>query len=244
MHPDAYLEMADTEARHWWFTGRRAVLASLIGKFELPTNARILEIGAGTGGNLPMLSTFGTVSALEMDDTARAIAIEKTDGRVDIRPGFCPTNIPFAGEKFDLICLFDVLEHIEDDVGTLVAVKNLIAERGHVLITVPAHRWLWSAHDEFLHHKRRYTAFELRTKVATAALKLERMSYYNTLLFPLAAVVRLKERLVKGSPAQGRGVPPEPINRLFAQVLSAERFALGKFNLPYGVSLLAVLRKQ
>ncbi|MEO7158344.1 MAG: class I SAM-dependent methyltransferase [Vicinamibacterales bacterium] len=244
MNPDAYLEMADTEARHWWFAGRRAVLASLIGQFELPANARILEIGAGTGGNLRMLSAFGKVSALEMDASARAIATEKTGGQVDIRAGFCPTDIPFGGEKFDLICLFDVLEHIDDDVGTLVEVKKLIAEGGHVLMTVPAHRWLWSAHDEFLHHKRRYTASELRGKVAAAGLRLERMSYYNTLLFPLAVVVRLKERFLKGPSAQGRDVPPEPINRLFAHLLSAERFALRKFNLPYGVSLLGVLRSE
>lgn len=244
MNPEAYLEMADTEAHHWWFAGRRAVLASLIRQFKLGADARILEIGAGTGGNLPMLSAFGKVSALEMDETARAIAIEKTGGRFDIRPGFCPTNIPFVGDQFDLICLFDVLEHIDDDVGTLDAIKRMVAPRGRVLITVPAYRWLWSAHDEFLHHKRRYTASELCRIVAAAALRVERMSYYNTLLFPLAAAVRLKERLLKASPTHGRGVPAEPINRCFARVFSAERFLLGKFNLPYGVSLLAILRAE
>lgn len=236
--------MADTEARHWWFTARRAVLATLIGKFKLRANARILEIGAGTGGNLLMLSAFGKVSALEMDDAARAIAMKKTGGRFDIRAGFCPTDIPFSGEKFDLICLFDVLEHIGDDVGTLIAIKPMVAAGGRVLVTVPAHRWLWSAHDEFLHHKRRYTRMELRSKVATAGLRLERMSYFNTLLFPLATALRLKERLVKTPSAHGRSVPASPINRCFAKVFGAERFLLGKFNLPYGVSLLAILRAQ
>jgi len=240
MNPDAYLEMANTEERHWWFVGRRAVLTSLIGRLDLPQDARILEIGAGTGGNLRMLSAFGRVSALEMDDTARKIACERTAGRFDIRAGSCPSNIPFAGEKFDLICCFDVLEHIDDDIGTLVAIKGLLADHGRVLITVPAYPWLSSAHDEFMHHRRRYLSEELRGKIAAAALRLERMSYYNTLLFPLAAAVRLKGRLWKSTAVHGRSIPAAPVNGLLAQVFSAERYLLGKFDLPYGVSLVAV----
>lgn len=242
MNPDAYLEMADTEVRHWWFSGRRAILAHLIAAFDLPTNARILEIGSGTGGNLQMLSSFGQVSALEMDATARSIASEKTGGRFDIRPGFCPTDIPFAGEKFDLICLFDVLEHVDEDVETLIAVKGLLAEGGRVLVTVPAYRWFWSAHDVFLHHKRRYSATELNQKIAASGLHPIKISYFNTILFPFAAIVRLKDRLLRISSASGSRVPPAPINQLFTTLFSGERFLLAKMNLPFGVSLLGVLR--
>lgn len=185
MSPDAYIEMAETEERHWWFAGRRAVLTSLIAKLKLPPHARILEIGSGTGGNLVMLSSFGQVSAVEMDASARSIAVQKTQGRFDIRAGSCPAGIPFAGERFDLICLIDVLEHIEEDVATLTAVKGLLAKGGRVLATVPAHRWLWSAHDTFLHHKRRYTADELRRKISAAGLEPVKLSYFNTFLFPL-----------------------------------------------------------
>lgn len=242
MSPDAYLEMADTEARHWWFSGRRAILAHLISTFDLPPNARILEIGSGTGGNLQMLSSFGQVSALEMDATARSIASEKTGGRFDVRPGFCPTDIPFAGEKFDLICLFDVLEHIDEDVETLIALKGLLAQGGRVLVTVPAYRWLWSAHDDFLHHKRRYSASELRQKVAASGLQPVKISYFNTILFPLAALVRLKDRLLSNSSASGSSIPPAPINQLFTILFSGERTLVAKMNLPFGVSLLGVLR--
>lgn len=234
--------MADTESRHWWFAGRRAVLASVIGSLGLPADARILEIGSGTGGNLSMLSSFGKVSALEMDATARSIASKKTGGRFDIRAGRCPTDIPFADEKFDLICLFDVLEHIEEDMETLVAAKSLLAKGGRVLVTVPAYRWLWSAHDQHLHHKRRYSLSELRRKSAAAGLQPAKLSYFNTLLFPLAAMARLKDRLLGNSSASGTRIPPAPINRLFCALFSAERYLLGRFNLPFGVSLLAVLR--
>lgn len=241
MDPDAYLEMADTEARHWWFAGRRAVLASLISKINLPSKARILEVGCGTGGNLQMLSAFGSVSALEMNEKARSIASKKTGGRFDIRAGCCPMNIPFSEEKFDLICLIDVLEHIKEDVETLIAVKRLLAKKGRIVLTVPAYSWLWSVHDEFLHHKRRYSAKALWAKALAAGLQLERMSYFNTLLFPLAAAVRIKDRMLGSSSASGTRIPSPFFNVLFYQVFSAERFLLSKLNLPFGVSLLAIL---
>ncbi len=242
MHPDAYVEMADTESRHWWFTGRRAVLRSLISSLNLPRDASILEVGCGTGGNLAMLAGFGNVSALEMDDMARSIAMRKTAGRFDIRAGSCPADIPYSGERFDLICLFDVLEHIEEDVATLAALKKLLTERGRILLTVPAYAWLWSRYDEFLYHKRRYSAAGLRATVSAAGLHWDRMSYFNTLLFPLIALVRLKERLLGAPSTSGRDVPAPAVNWLLRQTFSAERFLLPVVRLPFGVSLFALLR--
>jgi SAM-dependent methyltransferase len=244
MNPEAYLEMADTEAHHWWFSGRRAIISHLIASMKLGPDAKILEIGSGTGGNLEMLSSFGKVSALEMDSTARSIASEKTGGRYDIRAGSCPADIPFAGDKFDLICLFDVLEHIEEDLPTLSAVRGLLKKGGRVLITVPAYRWLWSAHDEFLHHKRRYTREELRRKVMASGFNCTRVTYFNTLLFPLAAIVRLKDRLLGNSTASGTGIPPAPVNWIFSGLFGLERFILSATNLPFGVSLLCILQSD
>jgi hypothetical protein len=98
MTPDAYLEMSRTESRHWWFVGRRALLAAVIARLGLPGSAQILEVGSGTGGNLQMLSQFGRVRAMEMDSTARSIALERTADRFDIRLGRCPKDIPSTGE--------------------------------------------------------------------------------------------------------------------------------------------------
>ncbi len=242
MNPEAYVEMADTEARHWWFAGRRAILKSLVSNIDLPRDAQILEVGAGTGGNLAMLAAFGTVSALEMDKNARALAAAKTGGRFDIRAGACPDDIPFADKRFDLICLFDVLEHIEADVATLRALQQRLGSNGRILLTVPAYTWLWSRHDEFLHHKRRYSAGRLRATIAAAGLRVERLSYFNTLLFPLVAAARLKERILSPAGSGGRGIPHASINWLLREIFALERFFLPQWRLPFGVSLFAVMR--
>lgn len=244
MSPDAYTEMADVESRHWWFVGRRAILTRLLERLDLPADAQILEIGSGTGGNLLMLSRFGRISAIEMDENAREIAARKTEGLFDIRAGFCPDKIPFANEKFDLICLFDVLEHIEDDQGTLDAIIPLLSERGRVIITVPAYQWLWSMHDEFLHHKRRYSKAGLRRSIDRSGLKLLRLSYFNTLLFPLAVLARIRDRLKSTGKASGTGIPPGPLNTVFSSLFAFERVILGSIDLPFGVSLLAIMKRK
>jgi SAM-dependent methyltransferase len=242
MDPKAYLEMAETEERHWWFVGRRAVLRKLIGSLRLPPDANILEVGSGTGGNLEMLCEFGKVKAMELDATAREIAIRKTQGRIDVRPGRCPDDIAFPEQRFNLICMFDVLEHVDEDVATLAALRSSLASGGRLLVTVPAFSWLWSTHDEFLHHKRRYTARDLETKCVAAGLKLERVSYFNMLLFPLGVLARLKDRLVGSTVASGVGLPATPVNFLLRQIFSTESMLLKRMNLPFGMSLLAILQ--
>lgn len=242
MDPKAYLEMADIEDRHWWFVGRRAVLRVLLRAFRLAPEARVLEVGSGTGGNLQMLSEFGKVQAIEMDPTAREISIRKTNGHVEVRYGHCPDEIGFAGDHFNLICMFDVLEHVDEDVQTLSALRQLLASDGRLLVTVPAFSWLWSSHDEFLHHKRRYSAKHFERTAAAAGLKLERLSYFNTLLFPIGVLARLHDRLLRRSVSTGSQMPGAFANLMLGKIFSAESRVLKNFNLPFGMSLLAVLR--
>lgn len=246
MSPDAYLEMAETEADHWWFRGRRDVLQTVLRRLDLPPNARVLEVGSGTGGNLGMLAEFGTVSGLEMDGTARALCSRKTRGRFNIRAGRCPDDVPFgaeSGERFDLICFFDCLEHIADDVGSLARMQSLLAPGGAIVVTVPACQSLWSAHDVFLRHCRRYSRATLLQCIAAACYDVERITYFNTLLFPLAAAARWFSRVAGISNPAGAAVPAHPFNAALYRVFSAERHWLAHGALPFGLSLLAVLRK-
>jgi SAM-dependent methyltransferase len=244
MDPEAYLEMAQTEDRHWWFVARRAVLKDFVSAFELPPLANILEVGVGTGGNLEMLGEFGSVKGMELNPVAREIATRKSQGRIEIRSGRCPDDIAFAGDRFNLICMFDVLEHVEEDVETLAALRQALTLDGRLLLTVPAFPWLWSGHDEFLHHKRRYTARDLASKIAAAGLRLERISYFNTLLFPFGVLSRLLNRLMPGRVGSDAAVPAAHVNFMLRHIFSLEKVLLRYVNLPFGMSLVAVLRAK
>lgn len=240
MEPKAYLEMADIEERHWWFAARREILHNQISSLHLPKHAEILEIGSGTGGNLSLLSGFGNVCAVETSEVARRIATEKTGGRFDIRDGEFPSRVPDFKHCFDLICLFDVLEHIDDDCSTLTAATQLLKPNGHLIISVPAYQWMWSRHDEFLHHYRRYSKVGLVEVVRAAGLRINRVSYLNMWLFPAAALVRGIDKLRGTRKATGASIPPPLINRAMRSIFASERHLLERTELPFGLSLLCI----
>lgn len=244
MSPDAYLRMAETEAEHWWFRGRRDVLRSVLRRLTLPTRARVLEIGSGTGGNLEMLAELGSVCGVEMDETARSLTAQKTGGRFDIRAGRCPDDLPFDSERFDLICFFDCLEHIADDVGSLARMRDILSPGGRIVVTVPAYQWLWSAHDVFMHHHRRYNRASLTACAGAAGYRVESITHFNALLMPLAIVARYLDRLLRRNESSGVAVPASVLNRFLYLTFSAERHWLARRALPCGLSLLVVLASE
>jgi SAM-dependent methyltransferase len=238
MEPEAYAQMAAAERWHWWFVGRRRVIAAVIAGLTLPPGAAILEIGAGTGGNLALLQRFGTVTAVEMNEAARAIA--NTRGPLPVGAGALPDALGLGERQFDLICLFDVLEHVGPDAASLTALRAHLAPGGRLILTVPAYRALFGPHDRALHHFRRYERAELAAKLAAAGYSAQYLTFFNSLLIPLAIAARLADRLLKREAALGELAPPAPVNAVFG----AEAGLLGRrLRLPCGLSLLAVAGK-
>jgi SAM-dependent methyltransferase len=240
MEAEAYQEMAQTESEHWWFVARRQILDRLLRRLALPVTPRILEIGAGTGGNLAMLGRLGHLDAVERDETARNLAEKKTG--VVVHAGALPDHLPLERDSYDLICMFDVLEHIADDRAALVAVRKLLKPNGRLVLTVPAYRWLWSSHDTQLHHHRRYTRAGLRRLAGETGFICNRISYFNTLLLPLLILTRLANALFKGRSAIGTAVPAPPLNALLRKIFGSERFLLPYVDFPAGASLYVELR--
>jgi 2-polyprenyl-3-methyl-5-hydroxy-6-metoxy-1,4-benzoquinol methylase len=235
-----YDHMAQLDQRHWWYRGRRKVLAELIRRsVALPQQARILEIGCGTGHNLAMLAQFGAVDALELDEEARNIAEKRLGHRVMSAP--LPEIDEVADGAYHLIGAFDVIEHIEDDQAALTSIASKLKRGGTLVLTVPAHPWLWSAHDTVNHHKRRYSKRALKRLIDQSPLTLKKIGYFNSLLFPLAVAKRVASKLSSSNDAS-IGLPPLPVNSALERAFAAERHLIGNISLPPGLSLFAVAK--
>ena len=239
MEREVYDQMARIDQVHWWYVGRREILAALIGRrLEPREGARILEVGCGTGHNLEMLKRFGTVDAIEVDEAARAMASERLGRAVMNAP--LPALEGVEDGAYDLIAMLDVLEHLDDRRDALVNLARKLKPGGRILITVPAFPFMWSGHDEVNHHKLRYTRRTLRKVVAEAGLNLEMMRWFNSLLFPIAVSARVGSRLL-GLKGGDDKVPPRPFNALSRWIFGLERYAIGRLPFPPGVSLVAIV---
>jgi len=233
-----YKEMAELDQRHWWYRARREVIAALIQRRAMPPkNARILEIGCGTGHNLAMLGRFGEVDALELDEEARTIAEHRLGRKVMSAP--LPEIAGVPERHYDLIGAFDVIEHIDDDVAALNSIASRLKPGGKLVVTVPAHSWMWSAHDVVNHHKRRYSKRSLKRLIEASPLKLETLGYFNSLLFPLAVAERLSSKALGKDNAEVK-LPPALLNSALERAFAAERYLIGRVPMSMGLSLFAV----
>ncbi|MGI8705849.1 MAG: class I SAM-dependent methyltransferase [Sphingomicrobium sp.] len=241
MEAEVYARMAELDSEHWWFAARRDILDSVIRRIvRPPPNAQILEIGCGTGHNLEMLSRFGAVEATELNDSARELASRRF-GRT-IEAAALPDLSMFAKSSFDMIALLDVLEHIPDDGQSLRAIRSALKPGGKLLVTVPGNPWMWSAHDLAHHHHRRYRKSQLRDLATNAGFAVDLLSPFNTLLFPAVAAARIGGKLLRREAADD-SMPARPVNALLKSVFSLEAPLIGRVPLPFGVSLVAVLRR-
>ena len=234
--------MAELDERHWWYRARRNILADVIDRYiPLPADARILEVGCGTGHNLAMLGRFGQVDGIELDAPARALAARRS-GRT-ILDARLPELAGVERGAYDLAAVLDVIEHVDEDRASLAGMADKLKPDGRILITVPMHPWMWTAHDVVHHHKRRYTAKALRRAITDAGLAVELLSPFNTLLFPLAAAARLAGKAT-GKQSSDDALPPAPVNKLFETIFGLERHLVGRVPMPTGVSLLAIASKH
>lgn len=233
--------MAELDQLHWWFVARRQILQTLIRRVvKPPKDARVLEVGCGTGHNLAMLSRFGKLDACELDRCARALATKRLGKQV--RVAKLPDLSMFERNGYDLIALLDVLEHVPDDLGSLRAIHMRLKPGGALLLTVPANKWMWSAHDSAHHHFRRYSKRQLKELFLRSGLEVQLLSYFNSLLFPPIAAARLAGKLI-GRDSADDHLPNASVNAVLRAIFGMERSLIGRLPMPFGVSLVAVVRR-
>ncbi|HMO50417.1 MAG TPA: class I SAM-dependent methyltransferase [Kiritimatiellia bacterium] len=240
-------EYGNLEHEHWWFRARRVILRGLLARhLKWTEGTRVLEIGVGPGENLYTLyPDTAAITGVEPDPANAA----KADARGPIRV-YCGTveNLPpeVANTSYDVVCLFDVLEHIQDDEGGLRIIRRLLKPGGAIVLSVPCYRWMWGLQDVVSLHYRRYTRSELVRKLQSAGLVVERATYFNTLLFPLIALFRLLAKLSKQERKAGSDfdVSSRLIDRVMYTLFRAEWPVLAYMNFPFGVSCFALARLE
>ncbi len=250
MDESLYGQFAEVAEHHWWFEGRRQVVRAAIAPAMAgltPTGERleILDVGCGTGAMLGMLGEFGAVSGLEMEPAAIATCHELYGDAVTVLQGSVPDDVPGDG-RIDVVTAFDVIEHLDDDLGAVQRLCEAVRPGGLFVSTVPAFPSLWGQQDVISHHKRRYRRGPYVELIESAGLTVERCTYFNTWLFPVAAAVRLGRRVLPekdGAPGSDLSTSGPKLDGLLTRIFASERHLVRRTSLPVGVPILVIARR-
>ncbi|HET7585056.1 MAG TPA: methyltransferase domain-containing protein [Gemmatimonadaceae bacterium] len=253
MHPDLIELHAKLEDVHWWFVGRRRIIAELVHALVPPDRGAIVcDVGCGTGATVgALLSGYGCIGIDRSPEAVRLASI-RFPGATFLH-GSPPADHTDAIHAADVVLLMDVLEHVEQDAELLHALVRVTRPRAHLVVTVPADPRLWSPHDDRFGHHRRYEPQTLAALWRGCPVSPLVVSHFNARLYPLARAVRAAARRrgrSSGEAGTDLRLPPKPVNALLARVFAGEaeplRRALTRGASAYhrGLSLLAVLRRE
>jgi SAM-dependent methyltransferase len=246
MKKNEYHVMCEAEQTHWWFAGKRILVQDVLetATWKKSSPIAILDIGCGTGMILDLLTYYGCPYG--MDFSTEALRFSKAKGQNRLTCSDANIAIPFKDDVFSAITCLDVLEHLDNDRRAVEEMYRICAPGGLVIITVPAFDEQWSAHDVALHHKRRYTKPRLQRITAGLRWDVLELHYYNSALFiPILAIRKFRALVRSGDVPNSDFYLPLPrfLNTLLAEFYKMEIRCLRHLDLPFGVSLLMVLRK-
>jgi SAM-dependent methyltransferase len=243
MEPDEYKTLYELEDTYWWYVARRRLVEEWLERLCGRAKQRIVaDFGCGTGANERVLGAFGNVVLVDMSHDALHFCRKRGLERL-----VCSSaeQIALRSDSVDVATAMDMLEHIDNDIAGMREVLRVLKPGGSFLITVPAFGFLWSEHDEALHHRRRYTVYELRNKLTTAGFEVIRTTHFITFLFFPILVMRVWQGAFKKNayPKTSHVILPAWINSFLESLLNVERALCRVINLPFGVSIVAVARK-
>ena len=252
MRPQQYLQLAETEDRHWWHRSRLALAARYVDRMGLVERARILDVGCGTGGTTRFLLHYGAVVGIDRSELSLEHARRKAPEAALVQADANRLGALFAPASFDLITFFNVLYHqwMRDDQAILDGAARLLRPGGHLLLTEPAFDILMRQHDRLDMGKRRYRLRDFRRYFDTAGLRFQGGQYFNALAVPACVALALLDRLRLSDSeddaerAGEMAVPAAPLNKAVSRYMRVESRLLGALSIPVGVTLLAVARKS
>ena len=245
MEPYEYDALAQVEATHPWFVGRRRLLSRLARRLARRWPPRsVLDAGCGTGTNLTEWAAWRPrhLIAADIEQAALEYARRRTRQARFVRADL--TRLPFGSNVFDLVVSSDVIEHVGRDDAVVFELARVLGTDGLLLLTTPAYSWAYTYHDAHLHHHRRYDAARLQRLVSAAGLRIVHWSHYNVLPgLPLWAYRRWfadRSRSDVGKPL------PRGADRILARVWQLEQAVGSRLQIPFGMShvLAAVTRSS
>ena len=238
------------ESDHWWFRSRRDLFLLQV---ERALNAsgqrssrsrphRLLDFGCGTGFNLGALSAFGEVyGADRLRPERERFCLSHQFPIIDAE-----RELEQYGGAFDVVTALDVLEHLDDDVGGLVALGKLLAPGGQIVLTVPAYQWLWGGEDVISEHRRRYTKRNIEDVCRAARFSVEYSSYFNLSILPAMTAVVWGRKLLSRTrePRSNLSSPPDWLNELLYTITAFEATWVGleRVVMPAGASIVCRIR--
>lgn len=240
MQPDEYETMFRLEETHWWYRALHRLIFKALQE-ELPDwrNKVILDAGCGTGLILQRLGN--DEKNVGIDIAPEAISFCRRRGLNNVRQAdICA--LPFLDASFDAVICSSVLYHewISDPNAAFREIHRVLRPGGLILLNVPAYRFLHSPHDQAVMTARRFTRKEIRSLLMENGFTIQRLTYWTTLLFPLAVLAR-----TLGGSKMGRDFPPPKLsNYIFGKVMSIEHALLNRVSLPFGVDLFAAGKRQ
>lgn len=243
MKREHLLELWSKEETYWWHVNKRLIVRQFLKQFTRWSGS-LLDVGCGSGFFASLLNNDGW-RVITADISLEAVRFARERG-VSHSVVFDANGAwPFSRGHFDALLLLDVLEHIEDDVAFLIEARMSLRPRGTVVLTVPAHQFLFSSWDVALEHKRRYSRRQLYKVSRAAGLQPVKITYWNAISLLPALVVRGKDRLW-GSNFDRAEFPEIPwiINEWLKWWGCLESHFISRMGLAFGLSLVGVLQKS
>ena len=242
MDKAAYGVESSIEADHWWFVGRRRLLAKEIAVLGVGSDARVLDVGTSSGTNLRLLRDIGFRNVTGLDSSEEAIRFCAEKGLGTVRQGdVCA--MPFADASFDLILATDIIEHVEDDATALAEIARVLVPGGSLLLTVPTFPSIWGLQDRVSQHHRRYRLKPLLEAIVAAGIEPACGYYFNYVLFVPIFVARRAIDLF-GIDLQSENEVNSPmINRILSAVFSFDIATAPILRPPFGVSALVIAKR-